>query len=117
MKEYLPFLVIGIAAGSVYGLAAVGLVLTYKTSGIFNFAHGAQAALAAYLMFEFRERMGLPWPVAGLLSLLLAGVLAGLVLERAAYGLASLQVAARVAATIGLLVGVQGALAVTFGAA
>src|SRR5881275_2908269 len=104
MKEYLPFLVIGIAAGSVYGLAAVGLVLTYKTSGIFNFAHGAQAALAAYLMFEFHERMGMPWPLAMLGSLLLAGVVAGLLLERVACGLASVGTAARVAATVGLVV-------------
>ena len=117
MKSHLPFIVAGLTSGSVYGLAAVGLVLTYKTSGIFNFAHGAQAAMAAYLMFEFRERMGLPWPVAFALSLLLAGVLAGLVLERAAYGLSPVPVAARVAATVGLLVGLQGALVVVFGAA
>ncbi|HEV8624055.1 MAG TPA: ABC transporter permease [Acidimicrobiia bacterium] len=117
MKEYLPFLVIGITAGSVYGLAAVGLVLTYKTSGIFNFAHGAQAAMAAYLMFEFHERMGMPWPLAMLLSLLLAGVVAGLLLERVAYGLASVGTAARVAATVGLLVAIQGSLVVAFGSA
>jgi branched-subunit amino acid ABC-type transport system permease component len=117
MKEYLPFFVVGITAGSVYGLAAVGLVLTYKTSGIFNFAHGAQAALAAYLMFEFHERMGMAWPLAMLLSLLLAGVAAGLLLERVAYGLSSVGTAARVAATVGLLVAIQGALVVAFGSA
>jgi branched-subunit amino acid ABC-type transport system permease component len=117
MKEYLPFFVVGITAGSVYGLAAVGLVLTYKTSGIFNFAHGAQAALAAYLMFEFHERMGMAWPLAMLLSLLLAGVAAGLLLERVASGLASVGTAARVAATVGLLVAIQGALVVAFGSA
>ena len=32
MSELLPFLVIGVAAGSVYGLAPTGLVLTYKTA-------------------------------------------------------------------------------------
>jgi branched-subunit amino acid ABC-type transport system permease component len=32
----------------VYGLTAVGLVLTYKTSGLFNFAHGAMATVSAY---------------------------------------------------------------------
>ena len=39
----LPFIVIGITTGSVYGLAGTGLVLTYKTSGIFNFAYGSLA--------------------------------------------------------------------------
>ena len=49
MSEFLPFIVIGITTGAVYGLAGVGLVLTYKTSGIFNFAYGAIAAMAAML--------------------------------------------------------------------
>ena len=44
MSDFLPFIVIGITTGAVYGLAGVGLVLTYKTSGIFNFAYGAVAA-------------------------------------------------------------------------
>ena len=35
MNEYLPFVVAGIATGSIYGLASMGLVLTYKTSGLF----------------------------------------------------------------------------------
>ncbi len=117
MKTYLPFIVAGLTNGSIYGMAAVGLVLTYKTSGIFNFAHGAQAAMAAYLLFEFRDRMGMPWPLAGLLSLLLAGVVAGLILERGAYLLASASVAARVAATVGLLVFIQGVLIAIFGSA
>jgi branched-subunit amino acid ABC-type transport system permease component len=117
MKTYLPFIVAGLTNGSIYGMAAVGLVLTYKTSGIFNFAHGAQAAMAAYLLFEFRERMGMPWPLAGVLSLLLTGVVAGLILERGAYLLASASVAARVAATVGLLVFIQGVLIAIFGSA
>jgi branched-subunit amino acid ABC-type transport system permease component len=117
MREWLPFIVAGIANGSIYGLAAVGLVLTYKTSGIFNFAHGSQAALGAYLMFEFRERMGMSWPLAGFLSLLLAGVVAGLVLERAANVLASCSLAARVTATVGLLILIQGSLIAIYGAA
>ena len=45
MHEFLPFIVIGLATGAVYGLAGMGLVLTYKTSGILNFGYGAVAAL------------------------------------------------------------------------
>jgi ABC-type branched-subunit amino acid transport system permease subunit len=68
-------------------------------------------------MFEFHERMGMAWPLAMLLSLLLAGVAAGLLLERVAYGLSAVGTAARVAATVGLLVAIQGALVVAFGSA
>ncbi|MDQ1515201.1 MAG: hypothetical protein QOE80_1031, partial [Actinomycetota bacterium] len=41
MSNFWPFVIAGLTTGSLYGLAAMGLVLTYKTSGIFNFAHGA----------------------------------------------------------------------------
>ena len=47
MQELLPFIVAGIASGSIYGMVASGLVLTYKTSGIFNFGQGALATAAA----------------------------------------------------------------------
>ena len=38
-------LVVGISLGSIYAIAASGIVVTYTTSGIFNFAHGAQAMI------------------------------------------------------------------------
>jgi branched-subunit amino acid ABC-type transport system permease component len=117
MSSLLPYLVVGIASGSIYALAGMGLTLTFKTSGIVNFAHGAEAALAAFVLFELRQRVGLPWPLAALTALLVAGVGAGLILERLGVALASASTAARVAATVGLLVGIQGALLAVFGSA
>ena len=64
MNQFLPFIVVGLATGAVYGLAGIGLVLTYKTSGIFNLAIGAQAAASAYVFYSFRITLGMPWPVA-----------------------------------------------------
>ena len=61
MKAYLPFLITGLTAGSLYGLAATGLVLTFKTSGLFNFAHGAIAAAAAYAFYDLHVLHGLNW--------------------------------------------------------
>ena len=116
MRDLMPYLIIGVSSGSIYALAAMGLVLTFKTSGIFNFAHGAQAAMAAYLMYELRERMGWPWPIAFAVTLLLAGLGVGVALERLARGLATASSAARVAATVGLLLGIQGFLVAIFGA-
>lgn len=117
MRDYLPFLIVGITSGSVYALAGMGLVLTFKTSGIFNFAHGVQAALAAYAMYEFRDRLGWPWPIAVLGAVLVAGVVGGLILERIADRLSTATASARVVATVGLLVGVQGLLVVRYGSA
>ena len=41
MSEFLGFTVIGVAVGAAYAILATGLVVTYTTSGVFNFAHGA----------------------------------------------------------------------------
>ena len=117
MSALLPFIVVGIANGSVYAIAGLGLVLTYRTSGIFNFAHGAQAALGAYLMYELRDLHGWPWPAAALASVAVAGVLVGFLLERLAFTLADAPTSTRVVATIGVLVAVQGVLAAKYGAA
>src|SRR2546429_509074 len=54
MNDYLPFLVLGLSAGSVYALAAMGLVVTYTTSGVFNFAHGTIGMVVAYAFVELR---------------------------------------------------------------
>ncbi len=51
MNAFLPFIVIGLVVGSVYGLAGLGLVLTYKTSGIFNIGYGAVACGAAFIFY------------------------------------------------------------------
>lgn len=116
VTEYLPFVVLGIANGSIYALAAMGLVLTYKTSGVFNFAHGAQAAVAAYLMFElWQERQIMPWPLAAGVAILVAGPLMGLILERIAFALQGAPPATQVAATVGVLVGLTGILVIRYG--
>src|SRR2546423_7962448 len=64
VKEYLPFIVVGLASGSVYALAAMGLVVTYKTSGIFNFAHGAVGMISTFVFYSLRHDAGLPAAVA-----------------------------------------------------
>lgn len=117
VSEWLPFIVVGIANGSVYALAGMGLVLTFKTSGVFNFAHGAQAALAAYLFHEFRVVRGLPWPLAASIALVLVGGVGGLLLERLGTLLSNVETASRIVATVGLLVGIQGLLIVAYGPA
>jgi len=116
MSQFYPFIVVGLVAGAIYGLTAVGLVLTYRTSGIFNFAHGAIAAANAYLFFQLRQEWGVPWPLAGLICVLVIAPAMGLGLERLARLLAPANTAAKVVATVGLLVAVQGLLVARYGA-
>ena len=82
MTIFLTYTIIGLVVGSVYAIAASGLVLTYTTSGIFNFAHGAIGMVAAFAYWELRVNRGWPAPLA---LLTVIGVLApavGAVIER-----------------------------------
>ena len=49
-----------LTAGSIYAIAASGLVVTYTTSGVFNFAQGAIGMIMAFLYWEVRIHHG--WP-------------------------------------------------------
>jgi branched-subunit amino acid ABC-type transport system permease component len=117
VKDFWPFVITGITTGSLYGLAAMGLVLTYKTSGIFNFAHGAVAAGAAYCFYDLHTRNDVPWPLAGLIVIFVVAPVAGILTERVARGLADAPPAAKIVATVGLLLAVSGTAAAIFGAA
>ena len=115
MKDLLPFLIVGLTSGSVYGLAATGLVLTYRTSGIFNFAHGTIAALAAFAFYDLRERQGLPWPLALVICVFGLGPLIGFVLEQIARRVSDVPVVMKVVATIGMVVALQQLLLIRYG--
>ncbi len=115
-RDMWPFVLTGISDGAVYSFAALGLVLTFKTSGIFNFAIGAQAAASAYVFYSFRIDAGMPWPVAFVLSLVLVGLLGSLILERIAFWLEEAPPVMRVVATIGLVVLLQSVLTGAYGA-
>lgn len=80
--DFLQFTMIGIAIGSVYAISAAGLVLTYTTTGVFNFAHGAVGMFAAYLYFQLKVEFGWPTPIAMVVVVLAVGPLVGLALER-----------------------------------
>jgi branched-subunit amino acid ABC-type transport system permease component len=116
VSNLLPFVVAGIAQGSVFGLAALGLVVTYKTSGIFNFGHGAIAAVGAYAFYDMRTIHGWPWPIAAAVCLLVVGPVLGIVQERLAAGLAPVRLAMKVVATVGVVLLVAGITSLHYGA-
>ena len=79
--QFLQFTILGIAFGSIYAIAAAGLVLTYTTTGVFNFAHGALGMVSAFVYWQLVEKNGVPVPLAIVLVLGILGPLMGLVLE------------------------------------
>jgi len=111
----LPFIVIGLTAGAVYALAGLGLVLTYKTSGVFNFAHGALAAIGAYAFYVLNVLNGWSWPVAAAAAILVAGPIMGVLLELLARRIQGTPLALQVAATVGLLLVIASAIELIYG--
>ena len=106
----LPFIVAGLTTGSIYALAAVGLVLTYKTSGIFNFAYGSLASASAFLFYFLHVQRGLPWPVAAAICVVVAGPILGWALEAVARRLTGVRLPVKVLATVGVLLAIEGGI-------
>jgi branched-subunit amino acid ABC-type transport system permease component len=115
VNDLLPFLVVGIFTGSLYGLAAMGLVLTYRTSGVFNFGHGAIAAGAAFVFYTLHINHGWPWPVAVIATVVLFGVVVGPLLEWVTRRLATVPSVISIVATVGILLTAQGLLYLIYG--
>ena len=116
MNALLPFVILGITAGSVYGLTGTGLVLTYKTSGIFNFAQGAVATTGAYAFYILHDDvLHLPAVPTALICVFVLGPVLGLGLEAMARRLADASATMQVVATVGIVLAVQGFFSATFG--
>jgi branched-subunit amino acid ABC-type transport system permease component len=114
VSQYLPYIIIGVITGSVYGIAALGLVLTYKTSGVFNFGHGAIAAAAAVAFYQLHVRHGWPWPIAAVVAVLVFGVTTGIIMERLASALVNAPTSYRIIATVALILIVPAANTLLF---
>ena len=81
-SDFLRALLQGTPPGAVYALVALGFVLTYKTSGVFNLAFGAQAYVSAAMYFHARTEWDWAILPALVLSVFLLAPVLGLVLER-----------------------------------
>ncbi|MBB33213.1 MAG: hypothetical protein CL455_06135 [Acidimicrobiaceae bacterium] len=85
MTELVTFTVVGLAIGSIYSIASAGLVVTYTTSGIFNFAHGAIGMFTAFIYWQLRWDAGWggqwPAPIAMLFVLFIVAPLIGIFLQ------------------------------------
>lgn len=107
MRSFLPYIIFGLVNGSVYGLAALGIVVTYRTSGILNFAHGAVAAAGAYAFYQLRQLDHVPWPIALVLSVVIVGAAVGWIFEAIARSLTNASMVARIVASLGVLILLQ----------
>jgi ABC-type branched-subunit amino acid transport system ATPase component/branched-subunit amino acid ABC-type transport system permease component len=115
VSDLLPFVIIGLVTGSVYGLAGVGLVLTYKTSGIFNFAYGALATVAAYCFYWLYVERGVPLAISLILAVPVLGLVMGCAFEGFAERVSRAKLATQVGATVGIFLVVEALATIWFG--
>jgi branched-chain amino acid transport system permease protein len=109
MRDLVTFTILGITTGAIYAVAASGLVVTYTTSGIFNFAHGAIGMMAAFTYWELRVNRNWPAPLALFVVILVLAPLFGALIERVLMrGLQGVSQATSLVVTVGLMLGLIG---------
>jgi len=109
MRDLLSNTVLGLSTAAIFALAASGLVLTYTTTGVFNFAHGAIGMLGAFTYWQLHVGWGWPVPLALAGVLLVAAPALGLVVERVIMrGLHDAPETVRIVVTVSLLVALLG---------
>jgi branched-chain amino acid transport system permease protein len=115
MQFFFEVLIGGLLAGVMYSLVALGFVLIYKASGVFNFAQGAMVFFAALTTVGFIS-MGVPFWLAAALAMAVMTVLAFLTERVVLRPLVNQPQITLFMATIGLTFFIEGVAQLAWGA-
>jgi branched-chain amino acid transport system permease protein len=83
VHEFIIFTIGGLAAAGIYAITASGLTLTYTTTGIFNWAHGAIGMICAFFYWQLTIGWGWPVLVSMFVCLFVLAPVIGIVIEAA----------------------------------
>ena len=112
----LEFVIAGLVLGGIYAIAAAGLVITYTSSGILNFAFGGMAFFIARFYYFLHTQQNWSILSAAAVSIGLAGPLMGIFLYAVLFRHMRFSAPLiKVVATIGLLVAIPALATVIFG--
>jgi len=105
MTDFVSYVIDGLPFGCVYALVAIGLVLTYKTAGVFNLALAVQSFLSAAVYYDLKARHDWPIVPALFVAVFVVGPVVGFILDRFLFRyLRSAPPVARLVCSLGLLV-------------
>lgn len=115
MSDLISYTINGALTGLLYSLVAMGFVVIYRASRVFNFAQGEFVVIGAFLVWWFTLDIGLPtW--AGVPAALVAAGLFGLMIERVFFRrLIGESLFSMVMVTIALLILLRGIVLVVWG--
>ncbi|HEV3281584.1 MAG TPA: branched-chain amino acid ABC transporter permease, partial [Acidimicrobiales bacterium] len=117
MQHFLGFAIPGIPYGCTYAIVAVGLVLTYQATGVFNFAFGAQAYTSAFVYTKLVQNDNLPIWLAFVISVVVLAPLLGLAFDHFLFRrIPNTNTTAKLVTGISLFIGIPFLLPVLFGA-
>jgi len=109
VDKFLIFTIVGLSTAAIYAIIASGLVVTYTTTGIFNFAHGATGMLAAFVYWQLTVKWHWAVVLAVAFVLLVLAPLFGMLLDRVIMrGLEGTSEATKLVVSISLLVAMIG---------
>lgn len=109
MDKFLTFTIAGLSTAAIYAIAASGLVVTYTTSGIFNFAHGAFGMMAAFAYWQVNQGWGVPVVPSVILVVFVMAPAFGAVVERGIMrGIEGASEVVKIVVTVSLMVALLG---------
>ena len=116
MSHFLVYAVPGLPYGCVFALVAIGLVLTYKTSGVFNLAFGAQAYVSAAVYYATVRQSHWNRVAGGVVSILVVAPVLGYLLDRLLFRhIRTAPPVVKLITALGLLVGIPSVVQFFFG--
>ena len=118
MSTFLSYSIPGIPYGCDVALVAVGLVLTFRATGVFNLAFAGQAFVAAFIFDLLVRSEHIPVGLAFVLSVLLFSPAFGWGLDRVLFRhIGTASTTAKVVSSVGLLIAIPATIPIIFGGA
>lgn len=115
MSEFLNYTINGALIGLLYALIAMGFIVIYRASKVFNFAQGELVVFGGFVVWWMITSLGLPYWL-GIPLAFVAAAAFGYAIERIFFSrLVGESVFAMVMVTIGLLILLRGLILVLFG--
>jgi branched-chain amino acid transport system permease protein len=108
-------LITGITMGAIYALVALGFVTIVRASQIINFAQGEFVMLGAVITFFFIKGVGLPYPLAALMAVIVVVIIGFLLHLLVIYPLRKASVLILIMATLGASIFFSNTSALLFG--
>jgi branched-chain amino acid transport system permease protein len=117
MSDFINYMLNGVLQGQLYALLALGFIVIYRASKVFNFAQGELMMLGAYAVWTLTLGAGLP-PLVAIPLAFACAIIFGWVVERLFFErLVGESVFSMVMVTIGLVILIRGVVLVVWGAA